>query len=214
MLKFGKILSGKLLGNKYHIANGVSLTIKNTGKLDKELIEKEIENIAKKYLSKPKELFEFINKKGTSVHIINNADKILNLINESEGFVLPQKGLKALYLNLILNKKFSFDIQETFILRNYNTVECVLLYQLYNWYCFKKKMEGFEVEAQNKFKNVFKICSSKEEFDNLSFDDLLLLKTAVRRDIEAIEFVESFISKNSKAKKKLKELKAGKLIKI
>lgn len=212
-LKPDKVLSGKFLGKNYHMANGATLTIKNS-KENKEKIDSNIEKIAKKYIKNPNELFEYIKSKGTPVYLHKYANKLLSLIGEKEGFIYPKKGIKAIYLNMLLNKKISSKTDEMFVLRSYNTVECVLLYQFYNWYCFKNKLTGYETKTQDYYKNVFKICSSTELLDNLSFEELMSLKSAVRRDIEAIEFVEKYMTENKIAKKKLENLKTGKLVKI
>ncbi len=199
-----QILSGKLLGRKYHMVNGASLTIDNKKTKEKEVTEKNIEDIAKKYLKKPEELFKYIEKSGTNVYKIKNADKLLIFIGEEEGFILPKKGIKAIYLNLITKNKLKTKTPEMFILRNFNTKESILLYQFYNWYCYKRKIDGFEPETQSKFKKVFKTYNKKEDLENLTFDEILALKTAVRRDIEAINFVKRYIAQYLKTKEELK----------
>lgn len=207
------ILLGKCAGKKIATVNGATLTIDNGAEKKKTMNEEKIENIVEKCLKNPEKFFEYIKGAKTPVYKIKNADKILSLINEQEGFILPQNGFKALYLNLILNKKLSTKTTEMFVLRNYNVNSYAIAYQFYNWYGYKMKLEGFEESTQKKFKNVFEICETNK-IDDLSFEEILELKSAIKRDIEAIDFVKKLAVKNQMAKKNLDKIKEKKLVKI
>ena len=157
--------------------------------------------------------FDYIKGANTPVYKIKNADKILSLINEQEGFILPQSGFKALYLNIVLNKKISFKTKEMFVLRNMEVNSYAIAYQFYNWYGYKMKLDGFEQETQKKFKNIFEICETNK-IDELSFEEILELKSAIKRDIEAIDFVKNLAVKNQMAKKNLQKIKEKKVVRI
>ena len=162
----------------------------------KKEVEKKVENIVKKAKNNPYKLIGYVEKHGTNVYKIKNADKILALINETEGFITPKKGIKALYLNLIINKKFSFKFRECFIIRDLALDPYCMIHQFYTWYAFKSGFAGYEYETQEKFNNLINSKDKKEKIDNFSISDILALKEAIHRDIEAIDFVIK-LAKNS-----------------
>ena len=155
-----KILSGKICGENQIAINGATLSIKDKNYEKDKANQEKIENIIEKYINEPEKFFEYIKGAKTPIYKIKNADKILAKINEQEGFILPKKGLKALYLNLILNKKISFKTPEMFVLRNGELNTYAFIYQFYNWYCYKMKLSGFDDETQEKFKHIFEICET------------------------------------------------------
>ena len=212
-LKNKKVLSGNFAGKKIHTSSAATLTIDCGARKKEKVNEEKIEKIIEKFINTPEKLFEYIKGAGTNVYKIKNADKILSFIKEQEGFILPQSGLKALYLNLILNKKISFKTSEMFVLRSFRVNSCAVTYQFYNWYCYKMKLEGYETKTQKKFKHVFEICETNK-IDEMSFEEILELKSAIKRDIEAINFVKKFVIKTSMAKENLAKIKNGQAIKV
>ena len=208
-----KILSGNICGQKQHTINGATLSIKDENyqkdKVNQEKIEKLIEN----HINEPQKLFDYIKGAKTPIYKIKNADKILAKINEQEGFILPKKGLKALYLNLILNKKIAFETSEIFVLRSYDVNIYAFIYQFYNWYCYKIKLSGFENDTQEYFKHIFEICETNK-IDLLNYEEILNLKSAIKRDIEAIDFVKKMAQKFSMQKKNLEKIKQGQSISV
>ena len=100
-----------------------------------------------------------------------------------------------------------------FVIRCYDVNIYALVYQFYNWYCYKMKLDGFEDKTQEQFKHVFEICETSK-IDELSFEEILNLKSAVRRDIEAIEFVQNFAKKKTMSKINLEKIKQGKAIRV
>ena len=155
----------------------------------KKEIQKEIENIVKSVKNNPYKLIEYIEEHGTKVYKIKNANKILAVIDETEGFITPKKGIKALYLNFIINKTFSAAFNECFIMRDLAVDPYYTIHQFYNWYAFKSGFAGYEYEAQEKFKKVIYSKNRKEDIDTLSIADILAVKEAIHRDVEAINFV-------------------------
>ncbi len=205
-----EVLSADFCDEKLHTNSSATLTIKNKKTCANE---EKIKKLFEKFLNNPEKLFEYIKCANTPIHKIKYADKILSLIGENEGFILPQKGLKALYLNLILNKKFSLKTKEMFVLRNYNVNLYAFIYQFYNWYGFKMNLTGFEQDSQEYFKHVFKICES-DKIQELSFEEIMKLKSAIKRDLEAIKFTISFVKEKSMAKKNLDRIKQGQKVSI
>lgn len=207
-----KILSGSVCNEKIHTITGATLSIKkqdNSEKANKEKIEK----IVQQYLNNPKKIFEYIKGAKTPVVIDKRAKNKLAFINEFEGLIYPQKGFKALYLNLIFNNKLSFKTNEMFIMSSYDVNIYALIYQFYNWYCFKMKLSGYEAKTQEKFKHVFEFCET-EKINELDFDEILNLKSAIKRDVEAIDFVKKVVSDVVMSKKGLERIKQGEKIQV
>jgi len=208
-----KLLSGKVCGKKLITTNGATLSIKDENYDSDKANQEKIESLIEKYIDKPQKFFEFIKGAKTPIYKIKNADKILAKINEQEGFILPKKGIEALYLNLILNKKIALTTPEMFVLRNGELNTYAFIYQFYNWYCYKMKLSGYEIDTQEKFKHIFEICETNK-IDSLNYEEILNLKSAIKRDIEAIDFVKKIVQKFSMAKKNLEKIKQGQSIRV
>ena len=148
----------------------------------------------------------YIEKHGTKIYKIGAADKILALINETEGFITPKKGLKALYLNFVLNNKISLSFKESFIMRNLPLDPYYTIHQFYVWYCFKSGFAGYEYETQEKFNRIINAKNKKEKINKLSISDILAVKEAIHRDVEAIDFVIKTAKNNDGAKAAFQKL--------
>ena len=208
-----KILSASYCDEKIHTTSCATLTIKQDSSNKTSANKEKIKKLFETFLDRPEKLFEYIKNGKTPVYKIQNAPDILKPIKEQEGFILPKKGLKALYLNLVLNKKISFKTSEMFVLRSYNVNLCAFLYQFYNWYSYKMNLTGFEDDSQEYFKHVFEICET-DKINSLTFEEVIKLKSAIKRDIEAINFVSDFIKETVTSKKNLEKIKQGEVIKV
>lgn len=216
MAKLKKVMASKAGNQKTYMSAGATLAIKSETQEAKKANVKKIENIVKTFLNSKdgvEKLFNYVEGAGTKVFKKKNADKFLAKINEDEGFILPQRGLKALYLNLFLNKKIAFETPEYFILRNFNVNIYALCYQFYNWYCYKMNLDGYDLKTQENFKHVFEICETKK-VTTLTYEEILNLKAAIKRDIEAIDFVINLAKEKDMAKKGLEKIKLKKSLRI
>ena len=203
-INFYKKLNLKFLKYKYrkylktsHNSGGVKNIIGNDFSLRfdcvfndrKKEVEKKVEHLVKKAKNNPYRLIAYIKKHGTPVYKIDEANKILGIINETEGFITPKKGLKAAYLNFIINKKLSFEFGECFIMRDLPLDPYYTIHQFYSWYAFKSGFAGYEYEAQEKFKKIFYAKNQSEKINSLGISDILEVKEAINRDKEALDFV-------------------------
>ena len=100
-----------------------------------------------------------------------------------------------------------------FVLRSGELNTYAFIYQFYNWYCYKMKLSGFEAQTQEQFKKVFEICETSK-INSLTYEEVLSLKSAIKRDIEAIDFVKRIVQKFSLAKENLEKIKQGQSIKV
>ena len=171
-----------------------------------------VEKILEKYSDNPAKLIEYIEGAKTPIYVVNNAEKILLKIKEEQGFIMPKDGLEALYLNLVLNRKIKFNTKEMFVMdKNFSSY--LFAYEFYKWYCYKTGTKGYEKETQIKFKKVFNYSDSSS-MEELSYDDIIELKTAIKRDIEAINFVKNYSKKHQQSSKVYEKLKEGKCANI
>ena len=206
-LKFLKLKYRKYLktshdsgGVKNIVGNDFSLRFGCVFEDRKKEVEKKVENLVKKAKNNPYRLIAYIEKHGTPVYKIADANKILEIINETEGFITPKKGLKAIYLNAVINKKLSTKFGECFIMRNLTLDPYYTIHQFYSWYAYKSGFAGYEFEAQEKFKKIFYSKNQKAKINNLSIADILEIKEAINRDKEALDFVIN-LAKNTEGAK-------------
>ena len=167
----------------------------------KKEIQKKVEHIVKKAKNNPYRLIAYIEKHGTPIYKIKCADKILALINETEGFITPKRGLVALYLNFIVNKKISLEFAECFIMRNLALDPYYTIHQFYNWYSYKSGLAGYEIEAQKKLKSLLTSKNRNQTINSFGISDILAVKEAIHRDIEALDFVINLAKNTDGAKK-------------
>ena len=133
---------------KKHYFNGGSIEFGSLAENEKQKFEEEISLILKNAEYSPDRLLKYVESQGTKVFYIPHASSILNPIAENEGFILPAKGTKALYLSLAINKTFSLKTKEMFILSKGEINKYYFLYHFYNWFAFKHGISGIDRESQ------------------------------------------------------------------
>lgn len=191
------------------IGQDFSMRFDSKFKNRKNELDKRVEHLVKKAKNNPYRLLAYIEKHSTPVYKIKNADKILSIINEKEGFITPKKGLKALYLNLIICKKLSFYFDECFILRNLSLDPYCMIHQFYSWYAFKSGFAGYEYDSQEKLKKLINAKNFSAEVNTLGISDILEVKEAIRRDIEALDFVINLARNTDGAQKAFNKILNG-----
>lgn len=171
-----------------------------------KLIEKAKENvtaIAKQTKCDPEALLDYVKAAKTKVYRVAYADKFLNLIKEEEGLIYEKKGIEALYISLITEKKFSLSTEPLFLMREGIIDKYYLLHHFYRWYSLKLDLPGFDFETQRKFKaSLFK----RLPITKLSIEDIYSIKEAVARDQEASDFVLDYIKQTDGSKNALNKL--------
>ena len=86
-----------------YFKEGCTLSIDALAESEKEQMETEISLIFKSSKFDPVEVLKYVELHNTKVFYLNNIS-ILKLLGESEGFIYPQIGLKAIILSLLTNK--------------------------------------------------------------------------------------------------------------
>lgn len=185
--------------------NGILLNFDSIADKERAELEAECEIILKNAEYKPDNILEYINKQGTQVIYINNKSA-LGIISEDEGFIYPQKGIKALYLSFLTKNKLSFTTNDMFILTKGEINTYFFMYHFYNWYMFKHNISGIGAEEMNLL-NRYLYNASEEDINKLQLDDIYKLKDAIAQDKSAIEFVVNLCKKYEGSKKAFEKLK-------
>ena len=182
---------------------GCLLSLDAISESEKQKMEEELLLILKAAEFEPLEVLKYIESKGTSV--FNIIDKcLLNYINEEVGFIYPQKGIKALYLSLITQKKIQFRTKEMFILEKKQIDKYYFIYHLYNWYAYTHNIEGLDIDSQDLLK---KYLDNDTDISNLQPSDIYKLKNAIKQDKASIDFVIKLCQQYDGARNALEKIK-------
>ena len=187
---------------KYHFMNGCTLDLNSMAEVEKQELEDKLTNILRTYEYNPVRILDYIKSQGTQVIYLDDAAKILNPIGENEGFILPQKNAKAVYLSLAANKKIALKTDEMFILSRGEINKYYFIYHFYNWYAFKNGIQGMDTESQELLKKYLFAPDTKE----LQLDEIYKLKDAIRQDKASIEFVIKLCRNYDGAKQALNKM--------
>lgn len=189
----------------------LNLTVKT--EQNKAKLKNDVEVILKKYGNNPEKLLKFIEKSGTCVYKIPYANKILKLIGLEEGLIGKISGLKALLLTAclsIMTKQalISTKTKPMFVLSDSTLNSYQVIQQFHKWYAMKLKLPGYDAESQANFQK-FMTSSKDEEIKDLSIEEILGLKEAIARDVEAINFVVSLAKGTDGSRSAMQKLTTG-----
>lgn len=191
---------------KTHTQAGIKLTLSSKTEQNKKKVNDEVKDIVTKNLKTPNSLLDYIEENGTKVYRVPYAKKLLILTGEQEGFITPAKGINALVLNLVLNHQFAFKTEPMFVFGTEQINIYNMAHQFHKWYSYKTGLPGFDEAAQEKFKKIFDY-EIDANVELLSYEEILSLKEAIHRDIEAIDFVIKLAKENEGAKKVFNNIK-------
>lgn len=205
------VYSGTTSKRKFAQAASLELTAKT--EKNKIKLEENIKNILKKYENNPYKLLEFVQKNGTKVYKTPFANKVLKPIGYEEGFVVVKTGIKGLYVNIIIplltgeKIKFSLKAEPAFILNGLKLDSYHIIQHFYKWYAMQSNLPGFDGESQNNFQQFFN--SNNKDIKSLSVEEILGVKEAIARDIEAVNFIINLAKSTIDSKNALKKIIAG-----
>lgn len=208
---FGLSYSNSTSKRVFGVAASLNLTVET--EKSKEKLERNAKVILKKYENNPEKLLQFIEGSGTKIYKIACADKVLKIIGYEEGFIGKINGLKGLYINTIVKAlagekiNLSFKTKPMFILRDMPLDSYYMIQQFYKWYAMKLNLPGFDYESQENFQKF--LSSNDEKIDELSIEEILGLKEAIARDVEAINFVIDLAKSTEGSKNAMKKITAG-----
>lgn len=200
--------------SKVVFAKGSSLNLTTKTEKNKEKLQYEVKNILKKYENNPQRLLAFVKKHGTDVYRIPFAKIILKQINYEEGLIGELSGLQALYLNLITsvlsgnNINLSLKTKTMFVLDSKSLDNYKIIQQFHKWYAMKLNLPGFDPKSQENFQK-FLNTSNNAAVNDLSLDEILGLKEAIARDVEAINFLIDLAKSTEGSKNAMQKITAG-----
>ena len=177
--------------SKTVLGQNITLTLTAETEKNKELVLKSVTELVTETKAKPELLLEYIKAHKTRVIKIPKADKILSLIGEEEGLICELKGFEALFINLLIDNKFSFKSNPVFILKEEGTEPYQILHQFYKWFSLFQGLPGFDYNAQKLFKRYLK-APTNVNFEKLNLEQMTGLKEAIARDQEATAFTLDF----------------------
>jgi len=203
----------------YMTANMV-LEINAKSKQKVQKVSEIARNILKKHIKDPDKILKFIESSGTYVIKANHIEKVLLLIGEDEGFIRPLKGFKALFLSIMINIlsktkiPVGFKTPAMFVMRDMPVNLFSFAHQFHHWLAFNQKLPGYEEKTMENFKNIWRLDTDPDMIKNLSLEDIISLRNAIARDVEAIDFVKAFAQEQIGAKNSLDKIKEGKKVNI
>ena len=202
-------------GAKDFITGDDSLSIDGKHRLIKEQINKKARLILKQAINNPEVMLDYINSKGTAIVKSGFMHIILPLFGETEGFVLPMRGLKAFLFTLIIKKlKPGFKTPAMFALRDEPVNIYTMSHQFHLWLSYINKLPGFEEKTMKNFKNFWKQGEDSEDISYLPVEEMYALKDILAREAEALNFVTEMGREFEGQKKSLKKLQDGKSVNL
>lgn len=198
--------------SKYSMTAECTMELSSRTDEKKKEINDYLKQIVKKYIENPEKLIQYIRLKGALVYRLDNADNILSKFGEEEGFITPQKGIKAILLTMLLSlfgdcsAKINYSTPEIFIF-NKKTPEIYTIVRAMHKYCsFKNNLPGFDSKSQSAFKKVYGKKNTGVKINNMPLKDVLACKDALARDLEAINFTLQLSLEYEQSKKTLKKI--------
>ncbi len=184
---------------------GSLLCLDSVSDSEKQKMEEELALILKSCGYNPLEVLKYIEGHGTKVYYVNHL-KSITAIGEQPGFIYPHKGVKALCLSLLTEKKFVFKTDEIFLFPKGDIDRYYFMYHFYNWYTFKHGIRGIDAKSQELL-NKYLIDSSNANINKLQLSEIYLLKDAIKQDKSAIDFVIKLCRDSEGAKNALNKIK-------
>ncbi len=186
--------------NKKYFRKGCSLDI--SADVDKQILD--VKNkafeIVNRYNKSTLALLDFISSKGYKVVRLDGARKLLKIVEETPGFICEAHGIKALFLNIITGSGCSLKSEPMFIIEKETPDVSDFLHDFYLWLAMDSGLPGFDYKTHKLFIRYF-VKGEDALLKHIQINQMLMLKQAVSRDKEAIEFVIEFAKLNRASKK-------------
>ena len=82
------------------------------------------------------------------------------------------------------------------------------------WLSYINELPGFDENTRKNFKNVWDSNADSMEISSLSIEEILSLKDAIARDLEAIKFVKEMAREFVGQKNSLDKIRQGKSVNL
>jgi len=200
--------------SKTVVSNGATMRLATKTENLKQLVRDNAKKELVKYLQNPEDLLKSLAQNGVSVYRTKYSKVILSHIDEEEGFIVGQEGFYGLKLNILLSvfgfQPFSmaFKTKPMFILSDEDFNIFAFAEQFYKYLAHKHKLSGMDFRTQKKFSRINKYAPDSDTiYDKMPLNDLLALKEAVARSIEAVNFAAEFTKEFKVSKKAFDNMK-------
>jgi hypothetical protein len=184
--------------------NGCTVDISQELKDKKEKIISDVRAILKKANNNPESIIEYFETNNVPVYRIKKAEKTLKRINEKQGFITERHGIKAISINWIVKRKLKRYSEDMIIIDKEPDIY-ILINALHKWYSKKEGMDGFDEQSQRLLRK-FNEKNEDKLIKRLSIPEIAGLRTAIARDVEAIDFVTEYSKEYAGSKKALEKL--------
>lgn len=189
-----------------HMTKNETLNLSAREKLLAQETKEEAKKIFKENFKDLNQIFEYIKSKNTLVFQSPLAPVLCFFVHEDEGFILPQKGLKAFIINLFVKFVCKGDVEislkspDMFVMRKGEISPYGLAYQLYHWMAFKKNLSGYDSEMMSEFRDLFSLPEKEMLQKPLTIEEILSIKEIIARDVSAIDMVKELSIELSESK--------------
>ena len=177
-------------------------------KSKKEYLNNEIKQLLKEWGNDRDKILEYIQANGTIVLESDKVEKKLKLLKEEIGLILATKGIEAFKINLMLFRKIGFRTPNLFVVDSNNTDIYILIQQFHKWYFMKNGFSGYDKKSIKLLERL-RGKDSESIYSKLNNKDITLLRQAIARDVESIEFVEQYARETAGAKNALEKMQNG-----
>ena len=167
----------------------------------------------RRHIKDPNSILRYIENHSTSVVRMKYIEQVCFLLNIAPGFLPKQKGFKIICLSFMIKifadkrVKISSELPDMFLLGVNTPNIYILSHQFYHWLAYKSNLPGYDEQTQRNFKNIWKLQKS-EEIKRLSISEILSLKDAIARDIDALDMVRELSMEFSGQKKCIDKIKS------
>lgn len=200
--------------SKTIVSNGATMRLVTKTESLKQLVRDNAKKTITQYLATPDKLLDKIEKEGVKIFRTKYAKVITSKIDEEPGFLVPQEGFYALKLNFLLFSfglqplSLSFNTKPVFILDDKKVDIFAFAEFYYKYLAFKHKLSGLDFKSQKKFSRINKYAPNDDSvFERMPLDELLALKEATARNIEAVSFAAELTKEFKTAKKAYEKMK-------
>lgn len=162
----------------------------------------------KSFYRDPQQLAAFIERHHTPVYVIERGLPvlILSLLGFEPGFIAPSDQKRYHWLQTLLNGQGAIHLGQArpgchfehgvFVLTRPLYTVGFLSHQLHHWLAFRSGMHGYSKRAQELYKRFWSKNNGLigDEIYDMSAEDILALKEAINRDMEALNFLKDIAS--------------------
>lgn len=158
------------------------------------------------FYTEPHRLAEFIQSHGTPVYVLPGGPIphiVLKALGLEPGFLLPDQSPQFRGLQKLLERYTPLGCSEksasqafqhgVFVIPQGLFTMGFLSHQLHHWLAFRSGMDGYCPRARRLYKRFWKEQQGKigREVYKMDVEDILALKAAIARDLEALQFLKN-----------------------